>query len=699
MSLQTGSEETCITFDVPVLSDGSESPASVYRVSLVRRDGANIMRIIIRRDLSIPIESFTFRYRFSTLPVYAADPAHVFHSYVYSENDLNNTGDIVFNGQIPAGLKISGCSAYVSEVKLIDGTIMTFEPTQFRILRRAARPVPAATAAAPVSVKPAAPVPAKPATAVKPAEKPVSAAADAALKKKDNRKRTRLAVILTLLFFFIILEVLGGIWLVRYTGVSNSVDKLLTENCYNEAYKIASDAEYSNLLQRVCEKASVYYFSEGDLESAYVYAYGAPSPFTEMIVDYAVQSVVSTIDGEINENAFRVAKMATDNDKFDGIVHSMCDMLIRSGDYSNAIRVVNELRDSSDREASRDEIFREAIAYYIDANRFEELIAYVNDLSGVNGFSMTADEVSAEVISACISSNNNAAAVYFASLYGKPTDGYVIAADDAGVRARLEEIYPLLSADQKRAYHARTLTIYRELLTIKGGRLIGSDINNAVSLDSNADTVVVLRDDGSVALLNDSLQPLETQPTVSGVVQVAAGGNHIVYLKGDGSVAAGGDNTYGQCDVSDWSNIVRVTAGSGFTVGLRADGTLVAAGSNVCGQCDVSGYRNVVDIAAGRLFTVILFSDGTTRIQGFNSYGLHDVSGLTKVKRIRAGSMGVLVHTTDGAYTLYEGLVNGTCGNPYNWRSISDFDVGELCIAATEASGVTYIDGDGLLPE
>ena len=143
-----------------------------------------------------------------------------------------------------------------------------------------------------------------------------------------------------------------GVYLYNYTEIKSTAKQLSSERRYNEAYKLLYDNEYNNILQSVCEEASAYYANEGDYEQAYVYAMAAPQTFEEEIVSLAAANVVSDSD-EINENAYRVAKVASDDQTFSTIVHSIIDLLIAKEDYTNALRVASELRYINDRERTR----------------------------------------------------------------------------------------------------------------------------------------------------------------------------------------------------------------------------------------------------------------------------------------------------------------------------------------------------------
>ncbi|MBE6613299.1 MAG: hypothetical protein E7632_12495, partial [Ruminococcaceae bacterium] len=686
-------------FPVPMLPPERKPAAAVQSIALIRRpDGKNVMRIIIKRDLSQKIESFTFRYRFSNLPVYAADPEHKFNTYVYTEADINASDRLTFNGALSNRQPIECCSAYISEIKLASGQILTFEPSEFRfVLRPKKKPATENAPVAPPADAPAAPDVPPPAEAA-----PDTPAPEAPAKPADKKKTIRRTIILTLFIFTLLTEAVAGVYLYRYTGVKKSAEMLMGENCYNEAYKIASDAGYNGLLQRVCEKASVYYFSNGDLESAYVYAYGAPEPFTDTVVDYAAQSVVSIVDGTINENAFRVAKMTAEDSKFDAILRSMCDVLTKRGDYANALRVVSELREEAERITETERIFTDALNAYIADHRYDALTAFIDEMAADTTFKKSIDEIVAAAIDCCSHAADNAGILYLADRY--PDHAEISAAQavidpgDPGVRAEFAAIYPMLSAEQKRTYHSKSIAVWNsDIAVIRSGRIAGTDYTDAVSVDVNETLMLVLRKTGRAELTTrDGSDVPYTIPAYADVVQAVLGETHTVLLHAGGTVTAFGDNSHGQCNVSGWTDIAAVAVGQHFTLGLKTDGTVVAAGSNSCGQCNVADYRNVVDVAACNQTAVMLHADGTVSLAGYRSLGLADAEKLIKVRRIEAASSGIIAEKVNGSFEVISGQDGGEFGYPYNWRNIVSFDAGQTCIVGVDKNGVLFTSGDGI---
>ncbi|HIX91980.1 MAG TPA: hypothetical protein H9681_03770 [Firmicutes bacterium] len=707
-------KDNSIDFEVPHLYDKS-SPASVEAICLYKANGTQVMmRIVIKHSLDIPLESLTFKYRFSSLPLDEPDSRHSYHSYVYTDDDLNKKETLIFNGAVPSKMKLEGCTAYISEVRLANGEVLSFTPYDYikptvpdNVPPESVTPesgtagdntavaIPDNTAPRKNSLDRAAPAKAK---------RRVSHGRNSGTKpKKKPLRRGLLAAILTVCFFVIIGEAVIGVYLYNYTDIKSTAKLLASEKRYNEAYKLLYDNEYKSLLQSVCEEASAYYAEEGDYEQAYVYAMAAPQTFEEEIVSLAAANVVSDSD-EINENAYRVAKVASDDQTFSTIVHSIIDLLIAKEDYTNALRVASELRYINDRERTADEIFTTAVNHYLDSHRFERLVSFIDELEAVDSFAVSDSEIADAIITRSRETNDSSCLIYYNAKHKSLLDAATIDIssvelsvnpDDPGVRAALDVIWPLLTTEQKRTYHSHTLALYKEQFIIKNGRISDTDITDAVSVDTYEYHTIVLHKDGSVSSIpNEKHNIDETFPKTNDVIQIAAGLSHSVLLHADGTVTAVGDNTYGQCNVSSWTDIVAVAAGQNFTLGLKLDGTLVACGSNACGQCDVGSYRNCVAIAAGSQTSVLLFEDGTVRLQGYRSLGLKDAESVSDAVSIRAGSVAVIVEHANGSYSLFSGLESGSFGSTSGWRDIADYDVGSVCIGALGNNGSIYSGGD-----
>ena len=432
---------------------------------------------------------------------------------------------------------------------------------------------------------------------------------------------------------------------------------------------------------------------------AYVYAAAAPEKFTDKIIDLAAAKVVDPATGEINENAYRVAKMADEDGKFDSIVKSIVNVLTSKEDFANALRVASEMRGENERSKTENDIFRTAIDRFMSKHEFEKLISFAGELDSVTSFGADEKTVADAIVDWAKSSGDSSGLIYFSTKYpdfiDRDTAGVTVKPDDSGIRAALDVVWPLLTTSQKRTYLSRSLSVYKELFRIRNGAISGTDIKDAVSVDTYEYHTIVLHKNGSVsAIPNGKHNMSETFPVTNDVIAIAAGLEHSVMLHADGTVSAVGSNAYGQCNVSGWTDIVQIAAGQSFTLGLKVDGTVVAVGSDLSGQCGVSGYRNVCAIACGSQSSVMLFKDGTVRIQGYKSLGLSGAEKMTGVSSVRAAGTSVLMKLDDGTFRLFDGSDSGSCGNPSGWHDIVEYDVGLVCIAAVNSSGSLYKSGD-----
>ena len=668
-----------ISFPIPHLKSG-RSPASVLAVTLYKSDETSaMMRIDITRDLSVKLESFTFKYRFSALPFDEPDSRHNWHSFVYTDEDMNEKPNLLFNGRVPSKMKLEGCTAYVSEVRLTDGRVYSYPLSEFTD-----RDDENDLAELEKLIQKQPDQPEKYQTS-----KP---------KKKISTKK--LAVALTVIFFSIIIESIAGVYIFNYVDAKKAAEVLMTENRWNEAYKLVLDKGYKGLLQTVCERASDYYYGEDDFEQAYVYSRAAPNNFTDKVMENAAKDVVDPATGTVNENAYRVAKMAADDGKFSEIVHSMITILENKEDYPNALRVASELRGDNDRARSEKNIFSDAIKFYLSEHKFEGLVAFIEELGSVRSFSASDKEIADAIIAYSRSSGDSSGLIYFSTRYPDLIDltsiDVTVKPDDSGIRSALGVIWNLLSADQKRTYLSRSIALDKEQFVISDGRISGVDAADIVSVATGEFNTIALLKDGSVKLISDRYKLDGKLPGSTDIIGIAAGEKHVVMLHSDGTVSAAGDNSYGQCEVAAWSDIVEVAAGQYFTLGLRSDGRVVAAGSNSAGQCEVDGFNNVASIAAGGQTAVLLFDDGTVRLAGYRSYGLAGVEKESNVTNIRAGWTTVVVKHKDGRFRLYSGSQSGNPGSVDNWQNISEFAVGNECVAAIDESGRFYSSGDGV---
>jgi len=290
--------------------------------------------------------------------------------------------------------------------------------------------------------------------------------------------------------------------------------------------------------------------------------------------------------------------------------------------------------------------------------------------------------------------DDSAGVVYFTSLKGGDTSSLTIDGEDESIRSHLGMTWFLLTADQKRAYHAREMDLYKEAFRIENSRI--GDISDAVSVAVSEHMAIVLKADGTAAALSNNGHNLTPDlSAVKDIVQIDAGSEHVLLLHNDGTVTAVGSDAYGQCRVENWTEVTAIAAGADFSVGLRSDGTLYACGSDISGQCQVAGITDVMEIAACDQTVVLMKRDGTVELLGDISMGLKRAENFTDIRRIRAGGCCIIAETGNGTYMMAQGAYNANCGSVITWKNLKEFAAGSLCIGRIEQNGSMKTEGDG----
>lgn len=659
MNNQESAKSGIVRYEVPVLAGGQYAPVSLEALeSRPREDGSVDLRFVIRREAGEQIKSFALCYRFSSLTPGKADPEHPYHVFQFSNPKMNQKEQVVCKAHVPCGVEISGCTAYISRTELEDGMVFSYQASDFIL------------------------------------PKEVSAQKNQYKQKRAEHKPRKnihpLSIAIPILC--VIALVAGGVYL-RYVALGRTVNGLLEQKRYNEAYRLAQDAMFDGLQQNVCRTACDYYLEIKDYAQAYTYAAAAPEPFGHSVAVKAAYESFDPETGEIIPEMFLVAQRMEVTKDYDTLMNQVMELYLSKNQYHVAMRAALSMKGEQTRLEAATQVFLKSVRYYIDSGRYEDAISFMTSFAQlVPDSGLVADELA----QSCLAQGDTAGAIYLTSLLHEDSSGIEVAPDDASVRSDLAKTYFLLTPNQMRSYHARKIAVGTELFCPDAnGTLAAYNQKDVVSVSAHDyHTLVLFRDGRAAALTNGKHNLSEVVPTDSDIVAVSAGGYHSVYLHADGSVTAYGDNTYGQCDVTAWRNVVAVAAGYRFTVALRSDGTLLACGSNACGQCDIGGYRNVVDVAATNQAAVILFSDGTVAVQGETSMGLSAVSAFTDVSRIRAGSTCIVAQKKDGSFVMASGINAGDFGTVNGWRDILDFDVGSVCIAAVKQDGTVLTDGD-----
>lgn len=766
-----------------------DSPAVLSYIIRVRGnedDGTprDLLYFYIGRDRAMALSSFTIAYRFSALPVMMDDPAHPFYAYEYTDADINDDNEyIVCKFSIPPQRSddVTGCGAFVSGVTFPDGTAYTFDAGEFTYSDRDMQSMTAViTAEYDSAMEYETPdtdtgsIPAD--TSPQNDEDDTFDALEAArigqeAARRKRRRAVRIAGYALLAAGALTLSTVGVQYLSyqsamlgaqvyldageyrqaqnyieeeiggnlfsnsRRNALSATLKQLCAEERYNEAYRIASLAPYADLMQSVCREASDKALAAGDYETAYVYAAGAPDSFADEVTAAAAAVILDPYAGTMNESAYRVAQKSSDTKALDDLYLSMVRDACGQNHYHTAMRAAMEISDGETCAATVADVFGIATRYYINRGSYKAAADFITLYSSDDN---TVDaDVEAALISYFSESRDADSAFFLAKQFGIAVDDIHIDAEDSAVREDLSGTYHLLSADQKRAYHAQRITATGILFTVGDDGCVtlsatpsgvtpadGKDTSmtdaqkrvndllggkKVVSVLSGGLTTAFLHTDGSVTMISnriiggtvtaagaEELSLIAAAEKLSDVVAMAAGDEHFVFLHDDGTVSCIGDNSHGQCGTtgSKWTDIVAVAAGKNFTVGLHSDGTVTAVGSDDCGECDVSGFANVVDVAACDQTTVVLFADGTAGIRGERSMGIADTLRLTGIRRIRAGGSAVIAELSDGSYAICGAPAEtGNYGSTASWHDVTDFNVGSVCAAAIDGDGVTRTTG------
>lgn len=738
----------------------------------------------IGRDRTVSLRSFTISYRISALPIMIDDPEHPFYTYEYTDADIDGHEFLLCSFTLPPEIACNfpGCSAYVSKICLADQEEpITFAPGDFVYSAEDAEKVQAAMNAAygeeTVSQSPASVSSAQPHSTFTDHDDPfVDTLEMTRLEQEKQRKKSRIGIrIIGYALFaaglvslisvgvhylsfqramlgaavyidagqplqaesYVNEEIGGNLFLnSQKSNLNRTVLQLCTEERYNEAYRIAAETPFASIQQRICREASEKALEAGDWETAYLYALGAPTPFDSEITAAAAGILLDPYTAAFDEDAFLIAQKTTDPAARDHLLSVVVQHACGENSYHVAMRAAKAISDTETSAKTVADVFGIATQYYISKNRFDDaaifIASYRTDDSTIDA------DIEQALIDHFSESHDADSAFFLAKQFGIDASHIPITAEDAAIRSDLANLYPLLTTEQKQAYHANRVTCGGLILsrtpsgTITLGvqpsgvtpddgkdpslssaqKRIQSYLGGKPAVSAMASSHLLtafVHADGTVTVLPNRIlgntavattgeeEAIRTAAaSLKNVVAVEAGESHFVFLHADGTVSCIGDNTHKQCDTktSAWHDIAAIAAGNAFTVGLRTDGTVVACGSDSAGQCQVDDLHNVIDVEACDRTTVVLFSDGSVGLRGERSVGIADVLQLENVVRIRAGSTAVITEHRDGTYTLCGGCAeSGNFGSVASWKNVQDYDIGDVCAAAIEENGTMRTTG------
>jgi len=515
-------------------------------------------------------------------------------------------------------------------------------------------------------------------------------------KRKAKKKKIKIIAISSVAVLLIASSVAVVSVIYGRKGMEKTIDSLLSENRYNEAYMICQRSSRDDLMEKICSSARDYYIEADDYANAYAFALAINEEEADIICEKAFDKLAESDKKALNTELFSVAQKLTDDSIYDEKMISLAEKFEGENEYTASMRCVLTLRDSEKKAELENAYFKKAIAYYTDDGMYQNAVSFIISYGaeGVDESSVNID-ILKNAIDYCKSNQDTAGAIILSEKFGMDYSDIEITPWDRSITNQLETVYSLLTEKQKREYHANKFTYYKEAFLIEDGKIEGTDITDAVSVDTYERHTVILHEDGKVTSLeNGGHNMKESFPDKEGAVQIAAGLSHTSILYANGTVTSVGDNSYGQCDTGDWTGIVSIAAGRYFTIGLKKDGTVVSTGSNKCAQCNVSDYKNVVWIGACDQSTVLMFADGTVHVQGDSFMGLYNANAFKNVVRINAHGTAIIAEKSDGKFVMADGTVEGSSGKVDNWSNIKYFCPGEASIAYVNENGTIKTSGD-----
>ncbi len=667
---------------------------------IIRRHGTDehgeardLLFFYIGRDPSIRLTAFTIAYRFSSLPIMMEDPAHPFHTYEYTDTNINDDNDyIVCRFSLPPSYaeNFPGCTAYVKAVTREDGVYTEFSRDSFNYSDAdMARMLPAMETLYANTDEHKDTVPDSTASDEDDTyDALLSAQRGQEAGRHKRRSFTRfigyavfavgLIVLLSVGMQYLSYQktMIGAqvyidakeyrqaeqyaegesgdnlFYISRRTSLSQTTDRLCAEGRYNEAYKIASFSPYASVMQDICRQAANTALDAGDYETAYVYALGAPDPFDAEITSAAAAVILDPYTETMNESAYTVAQKTTDAGARDDLLLNLVRYACGENKYHVAMRAACAITHEETRSSTVADVFGIATRYYINRSSYEAAADFITLYSADGN---TVDRDVEDALIAYFSESRDADSAFFlAKQFGIDASDIPIAPEDPAVREDLTGIYPLLTEAQKRSYHARRITGDGVLFALddKGRARLSVKPSGAVPAGGK-DTSM----EAAQKRVDDLLGRIP-------VVSVASGELVTVFLHNDGTLSVISNRIIGGTETSasveelrlitageQLKNVIAVVAGEEHFVCLHANGTVSCFGDNTYGQCNTSSmvaWTDIAAIAAGDHFTVGLRTDGTVVAVGANDAGQCDTMDFRNVVEIEACDRTTVVLFSDG---------------------------------------------------
>ena len=123
---------SCVYYNVPTLSENIYSPVALVGIAVIKKaDSQAMFEMILWRDRTVELASFTVAYRFSDAPIAMKDESHHFRKIMYNKEDINSKDYLILRCALPAEGIENGVSAVVSSLTLADGKITMFRQKDF----------------------------------------------------------------------------------------------------------------------------------------------------------------------------------------------------------------------------------------------------------------------------------------------------------------------------------------------------------------------------------------------------------------------------------------------------------------------------------------------------------------------------------------------------------------------------------------
>ncbi len=654
----------------------------------------NGIRLIIKRDLSIPLSELSVSYRFSDFSVRQKDPDNPYFTRVYSSPSINENEYIVIKLKTPE-LFPNGISAVVSAVTLENGEKIfyrtadyndTDQPSfgadgygasrEFReyINSRKAGAVERTSASA-VSVL------------TKKFEKVVldeneynlnEAESTVTDKKKIPVKHIAVGVAGLLLLLLIAVLVLT----LRNAPTAPSVSALLEKGEYAAAYKTAMSIRDYEKAEEICRIVYRQSIAENDFERAYLYAKASPEPFDHDFMVYYASLLIA--QGRGDEAYTFLSDKPEYADILDTVIRSIIDSLTGENDYKAAFDYAARAPEPLDLYVMENiasdiilggEVNSEIIALLrecFDAEGLNKMATETTDAFMESGMYMEAGAI------ASLIDNEEVRLSLVKSVCETGVPYYIEKSDIQSAVMLFDFSADYIDEETQNSILTFAVSVSRRLSESAGVIIFGSRRGEDTS------DVIVKKEDASVrssfAIVWNMLTPEQKRAyhsreldiykeafriednTVAGVdaaVSVAVSERIVAVLCRDGAAVTANVDHYSALTLPTDTDNVQIDAGREHVLLLKDNGTVVAIGDNTHGQCNTAEWTNVVKIAAGADFSVALRSDGTLCACGANSFGQLAVDSFTDIVDIAVNDRCTVLLTRDGVVRVIGDITMG----------------------------------------